>query len=90
VIFGQGISSLGCVLDLAEQNDIIVRKGAWYSYKGENISQGRDNAIKLMQEKPELAEEVTTLVKQKLAIGRNLSEEPVVAVDETADKTADK
>lgn len=71
VIFGQGISTLGCILDLAEQNGIIVRKGAWYSYKGENISQGRDNAIKLMEEKPELAQEVESLVRDKLQIGRS-------------------
>ena len=70
VIFGRGISSLGCVLDLAEQNSIVIRKGAWYSYKGENISQGRDNAIKLMEEKPELAQEIETQVRQKLEIGR--------------------
>lgn len=70
VIFGRGISTLGCVLDLAEQNDIVVRKGAWYSYKGDNISQGRDNAIKLMEEKPELAHEIETKVKQKLEIGQ--------------------
>ncbi|MGF1524122.1 MAG: recombinase RecA [Leptolyngbyaceae cyanobacterium] len=71
VIFGRGISSLGCVLDLAEQNGIVVRKGAWYSYKGENISQGRDNAIKLMEEKSELATEIETQVRQKLEIGRD-------------------
>jgi recombination protein RecA len=70
VIFGRGISSLGCIVDLAEQNNIIVRKGAWYSYNGENISQGRDNAIKLLEEKPELAQEIETKVKQKLEIGR--------------------
>lgn len=69
VIFGQGISSLGCIVDLAEQNGIIVRKGAWYSYNGENISQGRDNAIKLLEEKPELAQEIENKVRQKLEIG---------------------
>ena len=74
VIFGRGISSLGCVLDLAEQNGIVVRKGAWYSYKGDNISQGRDNAIKLMEEKPELAAEIETQVRQKLEIGRDFAE----------------
>jgi recombination protein RecA len=71
VIFGQGISSLGCLVDLAEQNNIIVRKGAWYSYKGENISQGRDNAIHLLEEKPEMAAEIETLVRDKLAINRD-------------------
>ncbi|MBF2034292.1 MAG: recombinase RecA [Leptolyngbyaceae cyanobacterium T60_A2020_046] len=77
VIFGQGISTLGCVLDLAEQNDIVVRKGAWYSYKGENISQGRDNAIKLMEEKPELAQEIEAQVREKLAVNKNGQVAPV-------------
>lgn len=82
VIFGRGISGLGCILDLAEQNGIIIRKGAWYSYKGENISQGRDNAIKLMEEKPELAQEIETEVKQKLGIGREATDAEVAEVTE--------
>ena len=69
IIFGQGISTLGCIVDLAEKHDIIIRKGAWYSYNGENISQGRDNAIKLLDEKTELAQEIEAKVKQKLEIG---------------------
>lgn len=83
VIFGQGISTLGCVLDLAEQNDIVVRKGAWYSYKGENISQGRDNAIKLMEEKPELAQEMEAQVREKLVVNKNGQ---VASVSEDADE----
>lgn len=82
VIFGRGISGLGCILDLAEQNGIIIRKGAWYSYKGENISQGRDNAIKLMEEKPELAQEIESEVKQKLGIGREATDAEVAEAEE--------
>ncbi|MEM9006741.1 MAG: recombinase RecA [Cyanobacteria bacterium P01_F01_bin.86] len=85
VIFGRGISSLGCVLDLAEQNDIVVRKGAWYSYNGDNISQGRDNAIKLMEEKPELAQEIETQVRQKLEIGKDFAENGKAENDELED-----
>ncbi len=69
VIFGQGISTLGCVLDLAEQNGVIVRKGAWYSYSGENISQGRDNAIRYLADNPTVADEVEQKVRQALNIG---------------------
>ena len=68
IIFGKGISTLGCLVDLAEETNVIVRKGAWYSYKGENISQGRDNAIKYMEERPELAKEVEVQVREKLEI----------------------
>jgi recombination protein RecA len=82
IIFGHGISSLGCIVDLAEQNDIIVRKGAWYSYNGENISQGRDNAIKLLEEKPELASEIETKVRQTLNIGGAGENQPDSPLDD--------
>jgi recombination protein RecA len=40
IIFGKGISQVGCMLDIAEQTNVVTRKGAWYSYNGENIAQG--------------------------------------------------
>jgi recombination protein RecA len=73
VIFGKGISTLGCLMDMAEETGIVVRKGAWYSYNGENISQGRDNAIKYLEEKPEVAKEVEQKVRQKLEMGAVVS-----------------
>ncbi len=73
IIFGQGISSVGCLLDLAEQTDVVVRKGAWYSYKGENIAQGRDNAVKHLEDNPEIALEVEQQVREKLDMGAVVS-----------------
>jgi recombination protein RecA len=73
IIFGQGISTLGCILDMAEETSVVVRKGAWYSYNGDNIGQGRDNTIKYMEEKPEFAKEVEKLVRQKLDSGAVVS-----------------
>ncbi|MBD2329474.1 MAG: recombinase RecA [Alkalinema sp. CACIAM 70d] len=73
VIFGKGISTLGCLVDLAEETNVISRKGAWYSYNGDNISQGRDNAIKYLEEKPELAQEIEKLVREKLEMGAQVS-----------------
>lgn len=78
IIFGSGISSLGCILDIAEETNIIVRKGAWYSYNGDNIGQGRDNTIKYMEEKPDFAKEVERLVRQKLDGGAVVSANSVV------------
>jgi len=69
ILFGEGISSVGCMMDLAEETGVVVRKGAWYSYNGENISQGRDNAIKYMKENPAIALEVEQKVREKLAMG---------------------
>ncbi|MBW4419284.1 MAG: recombinase RecA [Myxacorys californica WJT36-NPBG1] len=82
IIFGKGISTLGCLIDMAEETGVVVRKGAWYSYNGDNISQGRDNAIKYMEEKPEFAVEVEKLVREKLEMGAEVSANTVGIVDE--------
>ena len=69
IIFGKGISRLGCMLDLAEQTNVILRKGAWYSYNGDNIAQGRDNAVKYLEENLDLAIKIEQQVREKLDIG---------------------
>lgn len=86
IIFGKGISTLGCLVDLAEETSVLVRKGAWYSYKGENISQGRDNAIKYMEERPEVAKELELQVREKLEMGAQVSANSVGQVDEHEDQ----
>lgn len=68
IIFGSGISQVGCLLDLAEKTNIVTRKGAWYSYNGDNIAQGRDNAVKYLEENPEIASEIEQKVKAELEI----------------------
>jgi recombination protein RecA len=73
IIFGKGISTLGCLVDLAEETGVLTRKGAWYSYNGDNISQGRDNAIKYLEENPDFAVQVNTLVREKLEMGAVVS-----------------
>ena len=80
IIFGEGISVLGCLLDLAEEYDIVVRKGAWYSFEGNNVGQGRDNTIIRMKEDPEFTAKVKELVLAKLkpeAIPIEPNEEPI-------------
>ncbi|MBD2257536.1 recombinase RecA [Pseudanabaena sp. FACHB-2040] len=69
ILFGHGISTLGCLIDLAEQTGVVSRKGAWYSYEGDNIGQGRDNTIQRMQEDPAFAQKVEDQVKEKLQMG---------------------
>lgn len=69
IIFGKGISRMGCLVDLAEQTDVILRKGAWYSYNGENIAQGRDNTMKYLEENSEVASKIEEQVRQQLDKG---------------------
>jgi recombination protein RecA len=73
ILFGQGISQVGCLLDLAEETGIIKRRGAWYSYDGDNIGQGRDNSVKYLLENPEFAKTIEEKVRQELAMGAMVS-----------------
>ncbi len=63
IMFGKGISREGDLLDLAAKHDIINKSGAWYSYKGERIGQGRENAKKYLAERPEIFDEVDQAVR---------------------------
>jgi recombination protein RecA len=67
ILFGRGISTVGCLLDLAEENGVVVRKGAWYSYEGDNIGQGRDNTITWLEQNPEPKEKIELQVREKLS-----------------------
>ncbi len=90
IIFGQGISTIGCILDMAEETGIIVRKGAWYSYSGDNIGQGRDNTVKYLEDNPEFSEEVAKLVRQKLDAGVEVSANSVAKAKASATKAKDE
>ncbi|MBT9315701.1 recombinase RecA [Leptothoe spongobia] len=83
IIFGEGISTLGCIVDLAEEQSILSRKGAWYSYKGDNISQGRDNAIRYLVDNPDVTVEIEQQLRQALQIGDVVAPE---AVDDASDE----
>ena len=93
ILFGRGISTLGCLLDLAEETGVVVRKGAWYSYEGDNIGQGRDNTITWLEQNPETTITVEQLVRQKLMEGSEVkanSMRPIAAAARTgADRKAD-
>ncbi len=66
IIYGSGISKDGEVLDLAVDMDIVEKSGAWYSYKGEKIGQGRENSKNYLKTHPEVMEELITLIKEKV------------------------
>ena len=73
ILFGRGISTLGCLLDLAEETGVVTRKGAWYSYEGDNIGQGRDNTIGWLEQNPDAKDTIETLVRQKLTEGSEVT-----------------
>lgn len=71
IMFGKGISKSGDILDLAVNCNIIVKSGAWFSYNGEKIGQGRENAKIYLEEHPDIMDEVESKVRQQYGIGDN-------------------
>ncbi len=65
IIFGEGISREGEILDLAAEENIIIKSGAWYAYEGSKIGQGRENAKTYLKEHPEILAEVEQKVRDK-------------------------
>jgi len=68
IIFGEGISREGDLLDLAAENAVIEKSGAWYSYKGERLGQGRDNTRTFLKEHPEILQEIEAVVREKFGL----------------------
>ncbi|MEG5066818.1 recombinase RecA [Microcoleus sp. B3-A4] len=81
IVFGKGISTLGCLTDLADEMGVIIKKGSWYSYNGENIAQGRDKVIQHMEKNADFKNEIEELVKKKLETGAVVSANSVAPVD---------
>ena len=80
ITYGQGVSKTGEIIDLGVDHDIIGKSGAWYSYDGAKIAQGREAAKRFLGDNPEVAAEIEGLIKQKI-MG---IEEPEVAKTEEA------
>ena len=69
IIFGEGISKTGEIIDLGSEMDIIQKSGAWYSYNGAKIAQGRDAAKQFLHDNPEVALEIEQKIKERIASG---------------------
>ncbi|EUJ46416.1 recombinase A [Listeria riparia FSL S10-1204] len=68
VMYGQGISREGELVDMASEIDVINKSGSWYSYNGERIGQGRENAKQYLKEHPEIRDEISQRVRQEYEI----------------------
>lgn len=66
IIFGQGIDTVGEILDMCAERDIINKSGAWYAYNGNKIGQGRENAKQFLRNNPQLLEEVKAILLNAL------------------------
>ena len=83
IIYGEGISREGDILDLAAKEDIVNKSGAWYAYDGNKIGQGRENAKTYLKEHPDVMAEIEQKVREKFSKEIKSDEEESVFADET-------
>ena len=66
ILYGKGVNHLGELVDLAVQQNIVQKAGAWYSYQGDKIGQGKNNTIRHLEEHPELAKGIEAIIREQL------------------------
>jgi recombination protein RecA len=90
IMYGEGISKIGEIIDLGVQADIIDKSGAWYSYKDEKIGQGRENTKKFLKDNPSLLEEIETRIRSNSNSVEELMIDPPAIPDDTPEKKTEE
>jgi recombination protein RecA len=72
IVYGQGISREGSLIDVGVEQAIVKKAGAWYTYEGDQLGQGKENVRSFLRDNPDLADEIEKKIKEKLGIGAHL------------------
>ncbi|MBQ1837681.1 MAG: recombinase RecA, partial [Neisseriaceae bacterium] len=75
ILYGEGISFEGEVIDIGVKLDIIEKSGAWYSYNGNKIGQGKDNTRLWLKENPEIMDEINKKIREKIGGGATVNQD---------------
>ena len=77
ILYGQGISREGGLIDLGVEQGIVRKSGAWYTYDGDQLGQGKENARNFLRDNPDMANEIEKKIKEKLGVGAKLDADPL-------------
>ena len=86
IMYGQGISRMGEIIDLGSELDVVEKSGSWYSYKGTKIAQGKESAKQFLEDNPEVTEEITKQILAHYIMGAK-KEEPSKAKEPIQEET---
>lgn len=75
IVYGEGISREGGLIDVGVENGLVKKSGAWFTYEGDQLGQGKEKARQFLKDNPDLADEIETKIKQKLGIGQAAEED---------------
>jgi recombination protein RecA len=74
IVYGQGISREGSLIDVGVEQGLIKKSGAWYTYESDQLGQGKENVRAFLRDNPDLADEIEKKIKEKLGVGAQLDE----------------
>ncbi|MGW6568179.1 recombinase RecA [Streptomyces sp. NPDC054975] len=83
ILYGQGISREGGLIDMGVEHGFVRKAGAWYTYEGDQLGQGKENARNFLKDNPDLADEIEKKIKEKLGVGVKPGAAPAEAAAET-------
>jgi len=89
ILYGQGISREGSLIDLGVEQGIVRKSGAWYTYESDQLGQGKENARTFLRDNPDLADEIEKKIKEKLGIGARVDAPAEAPADIDLDKPID-
>ena len=90
IMYGEGISKIGEIIDLGVQADIIDKSGAWYAYKDEKIGQGRENTKQFLKDNPDMLAEIEAKIRSNSNTVEELMIDPPAPIDEIEEKKAEE
>ena len=89
IMYGEGISKIGEIIDLGVQAEIIDKSGAWYSYKDEKIGQGRENTKQFLKDNPEMLNEIESRIRSNSdTVEELMIDPPPPTTEETVEKSS--
>jgi recombination protein RecA len=88
ILYGIGISREGSLIDLGVEQGIVRKAGAWYTYEGDQLGQGKENARNFLRDNDDVANEIEKKIKEKLGVGPRLDSDPAATANATASATA--
>jgi len=89
IVYGQGISREGSLIDVGVEQGIVRKSGAWYTYESDQLGQGKENARSFLRDNPDLADEIEKKIKEKLGIGARVDAPAEAPADIDLDKPID-
>jgi recombination protein RecA len=90
ILYGVGISREGSLIDFGVEHEIVRKSGAWYTYDGDQLGQGKENSRRYLRENPEVANEIESKIKVKLGISKDAKAEAAPAAASNVEPIAAK